>query len=187
MINIRHRFSLAKILFLTGFSLGTWHLALGTNVYADPQSSSFRLTDDFFSHGGGNASSANYQAAETTLGFSAQSTLRSANYSAEGKAGIEGTNKIPTIQSVSPGDYARFFTDEPASFTVTAVTPPPDTLQYQAKQDGVSKAGPQASGTLRWPLGPSAQGRHAVSLNAIDPDGTVSKQQATYVVRRPVK
>jgi len=173
-------------IFVLSCFLGSWFLAPGSLI-ADSSSTNYGLVEDRFSGGGGGASSAGYQLAETSVEPFAAGSLTSANYGLAPKVGINAAANIVSIHSVSPSDYSRHFADENASFTVTAVDPDRDTLQYRARQDGAPKAGPQASDTLTWALGSSDLGRHTMSLEVIDPDGAVAKQQAARVYRRPVK
>lgn len=157
-------------------------------AYADTSSTNYKVESDIVS--GGSAfliSSASYKVEEGTLDFATKELLTSTNYKVEGKLGFEGNRNISLIQSINPADYARFFTDQSAAYTVTAQDPDSDALQYRAKQDGTTKAGPQTSSTLTWALGASDQGRRTHTLEVIDPDGTVLKNQAAYVHRRPVK
>lgn len=139
--------------------------------------------------GGANlsAASASYKAEESAVDWFTKENLTSTNYQVAGKIGVNGASDIVAINSVTPGDYSRFYTDESASFTVEAQDPDNDPLQYQAKQGGTLKDGPQAENVLTWTLDLSDQGRHTVSLDVLDPDGTVRKNQAMYAYRRPVK
>ena len=167
--------------------LATCILLPASAFAADPSSVNYQIAESYFPAAAGSAQSASYKADEGTLDYFAKQTATSTSYSLEGKVGIGGSEKIPVISSTNPSDYARFFSDQSASYTVTASTPDSDTLQYRAKQDGTIKAGPQTSSTLAWTLGTADLGRRAHHLEVIDPDGTVVKQQAAYVLRRPVK
>lgn len=169
------------IVFAAGLLLGKACFA------ADPSSTNYQIADSYNPAGYGSGSSASYQLAESTVDYFAKSATTSTNYSVTGKVGVSGTEKIPVIASVTPGDYARFYTDENASYAVSASTPDSDTLQYLAKQDTTTKVAAQSSSTLAWPLSGSDQGRHTMSLQVIDPDGTVVKNQPTYIYRRPTK
>ena len=154
---------------------------------ADPASTNFSITESYFPAGRSDAQSSSYKIAEGGIDSFARAAASSTHYSVEGKAGISGTEKIPYITAISPGDLSRNYTDEAASFTVSASTPDGDALQYRVKQDGTTKAGPQSSNLLSWALGASDKGRHALSFEVIDPQGTVVKTQANYIYRRPVK
>lgn len=154
---------------------------------ADPASANYQIGESYFPAAAGNAQSTNYKADEGSVDYFSKTTAASANYSFETEVGVSGAEKIPVINSVSPSGNAKFFSDESAAYTITAVSPDSDTLQYRAKQDGTTKAGPQTSSALSWSLGSSDLGRRAVKLEVIDPDGTVLKQQPAYIYRRPVK
>ena len=171
--------------------LSSWLLALGSWIglaHADQQSANYRLEAEIVTGGGnGLVTSTNYKVEENTIDWFTKSTLSSASYSLESLAGIQDVANIPVISSVEPGNYARFFTDESASFTVNAATPDGDPLTYEAKQDGTTKVGPQTSNVLSWTLGDPDKGRHALDLSVIEQHGTVTKPQAAYVFRRPVK
>ena len=156
-------------------------------VYADPSSANYQLGDSYFPAGSGGGSSSSYQVGESTVDYFEKSTASSTNYAVENKVGISGLQKIPVIQSVTPGDYARFYTDENASYAVSATTPDSDSLQYRAKEDAATKVAAQSSSTLAWTLAGGDKGRHTMSMEVIDPDGTVAKQQTAYIFRRPVK
>jgi hypothetical protein len=154
---------------------------------ADSSSTNYSLVEERFTGGGGNISSANYQSAETSFEPFASASPTSTNYGFETKAGIGGALNIVAINSIAPSNFYKYYSDQTASFTVTAVDPDSDSLQYRAKQDATVKDGPQASNVLDWTLSASDLGRHTLSFEVIDPDGTVLKQQYAYVVRRPVK
>lgn len=163
-------------------------LLASRSAFADTSSTNYRMESEHFAGGGSlSLTSTNYKMEEGTIDWTTKENLTSTGYKVEGKVGIKGTGALPTIQSVSPGDFTRFYTDQSASFTVTASSPDGDALQYQAKQDGTTKAGPQASGALSWALGASDKGRHTLMFQVIDPDGAVSQTQSDYVFRRPVK
>ena len=154
---------------------------------ADPSSTNYQAAESYFSAGIGNAQSANYKIDEGNIDSYKKDSASSTNYSLQGKVGISGTAKLPVINSTTPASYAKFFSDQSASYNVSATSTDGDSLQYRAKQDGTVKAGPQSSSTLSWALGSSALGRRAHNLEVIDPDGTVVKPQAAYIYRRPVK
>jgi hypothetical protein len=156
-------------------------------AFADSSSTNYALVEDRFTGGGGNASSANYQVAETSFNPFSGSALASTNYALETKFGISGGMNVATVNSIAPGDYAKFFHDQSASYIMSATSQDGDTLQYRALQDSTVKAGPQAFGTLSWSLSAADIGRHAINLEAIDPQGTTLKRQQAYVVRRPAK
>ena len=163
-------------------------LLFAERASADQQSANYRLEAEIVTGGGdGLVTSASYKIEESTIDWVTKATLSSVNYTLENKAGINDVENIPVISSVAPGNYSRFFTDESASFTVNATTPDSDPLEYQAKQDGTTKAGPQTSNVLSWALGASDKGRRALELSVIEQHGTVIKQQTMYVYRRPVK
>lgn len=156
-------------------------------AFADSSSANYALTEDQFVGGGGNASSANYQVPESSFDHFGGGSITSANYSLETKAGIAGGPGIATINAISPGDFSKLYSDQNASYVVFAVSQDGDSLQYKSKQDSTTKAGPQSSSTLSWPLATADQGRHTISFEAIDPHGTTLKKQEAYVVRRPTK
>ena len=155
--------------------------------FADPSSANYAVAEDRFTGGGGGASSANYQVAETSMDSFGQAAMSSANYAVETKVGIAGTLNLAAINGISPSDFSKHYSDENASFTVTAVDPDSDSLQYRAKQETTTKAGPQSSGTLSWALSASDLGRHTLSFEVLDPDGTVLKKHSACVFRRPTK
>ncbi len=156
-------------------------------VLADGSSANYAISEDRFTGGGGSASSTNYQALETMVSTFSAEAMSSSNYAMEPKVGISSAVNLVEINSVSPATYSRHYHDETPSFTVTAVDPDSDTLQYQVKQDTTLKDGPQSSNELSWSLSSSDIGRHTLNFEVLDPDGTVIKQQPAYVYRRPVK
>lgn len=156
-------------------------------AFADTSSTNYALTEDRFTGGSGSASSANYQIAESSFDSFANAAMSSTNYAVEEKVGISGGKGIATINSISPSNLSKIYSDGNASFVMGAVSQDGDILQYEAKQDSTVKAGPQASSTLTWALSTSDQGRHTMTFQAIDPDGTALTKQDAYVVRRPTK
>ena len=163
-------------------------LAVCQFAYADTSSTNYAVSSDHFAGGGVlSMTSADYKAEESTVDWTTKDNLTSTNYKVDGKIGISGQHNVVLFNSVTPGDFAKYFTDESTSFAVSAQDPDSDSLQYQAKQDGTTKAGPQSSSTLGWALSASDRGRRALKFEIIDPDGTVSKPQSMYVYRRPVK
>ncbi len=154
---------------------------------ADSSSTNYALSEDRFTGGGGNASSTNYQIAETAFEIFSGENQSSTNYAVGPKVGINDSHNIVNINSVSPSNYSRHYSDENASFTVTAVDPDSDTLQYRAKQDTTTKVSAQSSNVLTWALSSSDIGRHIMNIEVIDPDGNVIKPQPAYVFRRPTK
>lgn len=156
-------------------------------TFADSTSANYALVEDHLTGGGGKTTSTNYELEETSFGQFGQAALASTNYVAETKVGISGGLGIAVINSISPADFAKLYSDENASYTVQAISQDGDTLQYRAKQDSTTKAGPQASNVLSWSLSTSDQGRHTMTLEAIDPHGSTIKKQDAYVVRRPTK
>ena len=171
-------------LFSCFLSIVTCHTSL---FAADPSSTNFQITESYLPAGRANTQSSSYKIAEGGIDPFAKAAATSTNYAIDGKTSIAGTEQIPYISSITPANYSKFFTDESASFTVAASTPDGDTLQYRAKQDGTVKAGPQTSSTLSWTLGASDQGRHALTFEVIDPQGTVLSTRADYICRRPIK
>ena len=89
--------------------------------------------------------------------------------------------------SISPSNFAKLYSDVDASYTVQATSQDGNSLEYRAKQDSTTKDGPQASNVLSWTLNASDQGRHTMSFEVIDPQGTTLQKQEAYVVRRPTK
>ena len=146
----------------------------------------YSVTEARFTGGGGDASSTNFQLTESSFDQFTSGSLTSTNYGLETKIGVGGQG-IGQIVSVTPSDFTEFYTDQNASYTVTAVSQDGDALQYLAKQDATTKVGPQSSGVLSWTLSTSDIRRHTMSLEAIDPQGTTLKKQEAYVVRRPTK
>ena len=170
------------------FLIFSFQLFVTSSAFADTSSTNYSLSSDHFASGGAlSITSSSYKVEEGTLDSFAKDNLTSTNYKVDGKMGVAGQHNVALVSSVTPGNFAKYYTDESTSFTVTAQDPDSDTLQYQAKQDGTTKDGPQASNNLVWALSTSDRGRRALSLEVIDPDGTVSKPQAMYVYRRPVK
>ena len=156
-------------------------------AFADSSSANYALAEDRFTGGGGSASSSNYQVAETSFDAFSGLGLTSTNYALDTKSGISGGADIATINSVTPSDFAKFYSDQSASYVVNAVSQDGDALQYRATQDSTVKVGPQSSATLSWALTSSDIGRHTISLEVIDPQGTTLKKQEVYVVRSPTK
>lgn len=156
-------------------------------AFADVNSTNYTLTEDRFTGGGGSASSANYQIAETSFDSFSGDSISSTNYGVAAKVGISGASPVASLNGISPAAYAKHYSDESPSYTVTAVDPDSDTLEYRVKQDSTVKDGPQTSNVLSWALSNSDVGRRTLSFEVLDPDGTVVKQQPAYVFRRPTK
>lgn len=157
-------------------------------AFADAQSTNFKLESNF-SSGGGAASgtSTNFKIEEGNIDWTEKANLSSSTYKVDSAIGTSGAPPVAVIQSITPADYTRFYTDQSASFVVTAVSPDNDPLQYEAKQDGVSKAGPQPSCPLTWPFTLSDKGKHTIDLSATEQHGTVTASRKIYVMRKPVK
>jgi hypothetical protein len=166
----------------TGCNTGTHAIA----AFSPGAAGNYVLAEARFTGGGGDASSTNYQVTESAFDAFSNAPMASANYALETKVGIGGAG-IATINSITPGDFTKFFHDQSASYAINATSQDGDTLQYRALQDGTVKAGPQSSGTLSWTLSASDIGRHTISLEAIDPQGTTLVKQEVYVARRPTK
>lgn len=148
--------------------------------------SSYLLEEGRFTGGGGSATSTNYQLTESSFEGFSSTALSSTNYAAETKVGVGGAG-IGHINSVTPADYYKYFHDQSASYVVNATSQDGDALQYKASQDATVKVPQQSSNTLGWTLSDTDIGRHTVSLEVIDPQGTTLKKQEVYVVRRPTK
>ncbi len=144
------------------------------------------LSEDRFTGGSGGASSTNYQVTESSFDPFSNAPMASTNYALETKVGAGGAGWA-NINSVSPSDFTKFYSDQSASYTVSAVSQDGNALQYRATQDSTVKTGPQSSGALSWTLSNTDIGRHTMSLEAIDPNATTLKKQEAYVVRRPTK
>ena len=155
---------------------------------ADMQSVNFKTESEQIAAGGiYSLSGTNFKVYESAIDFSSKENLSSQNFKLDARIGTAGRDYVAVIQSINPADYARYYTDQSASYTVSAVSPDGQALTYRAKQDGTVKAGPQNKKVLTWALGIPARGRHLLSIEVIEPDGTVAKNQSMYVMRRPVK
>jgi hypothetical protein len=159
----------------------------GVLFAADPSSTNYQIMEGFFSSGIGNATSANYKIDEGSIDSFSRAAGSSTNYAVQGKIGISGAERVAVLQSISPTNYSKIFSDESTAFTVTAVSLDSDTLEYRVKQDGVTKDGSQVSPALTWALSGSDLGRRSLLFEVIDPQGTVTQTQSMYVFRRPTK
>lgn len=172
-------------------SLGLFMLFLLCSVAsvsaANPASTNYELAEGYFLSAEGNAQSAGYKIDEGRIDSFAAAAASSTNYRVDGRIGIRGTNSIPEITSISPVSPSKTYTDESASFTVTVNNFDGDSLQYQVKQDGVIKDGPQASSSLTWSLSGADQGAHTYLFEVIDPQGTVVQSQRGHSFRKPTK
>lgn len=155
-------------------------------VWADTSSTNYAIVEDRFTGGGGDATSTNYALEGTSFDFFG-GDLSSANYGIETKAGISNGFGIAVIGSVSPANFSKFYSDGNASYTITAVSEDSDTLQYGALQDSSTAVSAQASSAVTWALSGADLGRHTITLQAIDPDGTTITKRDAYVARRPTK
>lgn len=169
----------------------SWLLALGSwcpLLFSDTQSTNYKIESDFFSGGGAvQITSASYKAEENVIDALSKSLATSTNYKVDGKFGVAST-PVPVINSILPGDYPRFFTDETAAFTVNAQDPDSDTMQYQLKVDGVTKVAFQSSNNLSYALAAGDRGRHDLTFQVQDTnDGTVNSVKSAYYFRRPTK
>lgn len=180
------RNSQLRLAVVLGVILGTWSLVLGP-AFAESTSPNYALNGKF-TGGSGGGTSTNYEVSQGSFGmFSGVSGATSANYQIQSGDTNPTTLGTPEITGTTPGEYAWFFDDATADYSVATYEMDGDSLQYQAKQDGAMKDGPQSSENLSWVLSAADRGRHAIEIEVIDPDGTVSKQQHAYVVRRPIK
>src|SRR5262245_51426776 len=93
------------------------------NAHADSSSANYGLSEDRFTGGGGNASSANYQLAETSFDFFSGQAASSSNYAVDPKVGISSASNLVSINSITPSDFSKYYSDASASYTVTAVDP----------------------------------------------------------------
>lgn len=155
---------------------------------ADTSSASYKIESEIQSGGGVfQITSASYKIEEGAVSFFTKELLTSANYKVEGAIGF-GSSQVPVINSVTPGNFSKHFTDDSPSFTVTAQDPDSDPLQYQLKLDGTIKAPFQTSNVLSHALISSDKGRRTYAFEVKDTDdGTTVQNQAAYVFRRPVK
>ena len=153
----------------------------------DLSSTNYKILQPHLTGGMASASSTNYRADEGAIEPFTKVTATSTNYSLEGKFGIDGAFSVPVINSVTPDNLSRNYTDESPSFTVSAVSPDSQTLNYEARQDGTLKDGPQSTNVLTWALSGSDKGRRALKLTVSDPTGAAVKEQSMYAYRRPVK
>lgn len=171
-------------LFFLFLSLVSLHLPL----FADTSSANYKVSEERVVSGSASlTTSTNYKVDNGTLDYAAKTTASSNSYSLQGKIGIDGASPVPVINSVTPGDFSRKFTDESPSFTVSAVSPDSQAITYEAKQDGVLKDGPQSTNVLTWALVSGDKGRRTVTLNVSDATGITRKDQSLYAFRRPVK
>ena len=131
--------------------------------------------------------STNYKVDSGVIDDVAKTAATSTNYALEGKVGIDGQNPVPVINSITPGDFARNYTDESPSFTVSATSPDSETISYEAKQDGTTKDGPQTTNPLTWALVTGDKGRRVITFNVSDATGVARKDQSLYAYRRPTK
>jgi hypothetical protein len=163
---------------------------LGPLSYAgDPASTNFKVSESSFSGGGGGTlSSSSYKLSEGNVDHVSKEPMAGTTYKVEGKIGpSHGVANPPLIESVTPGNLARFFTDESASYTVTAKDTEAGTLEYQLKAGSLVKVPWQAANVLSYGLSAADKGRHALTFEVKDPDGVTAKNQDHYVFRRPIK
>lgn len=170
------------------FAFSLW-LAVCRGVYADSSSANYKVDSDFVSAGGEKTvNGTSYKVEESSLDNFSKDTATSANYKAEGRIAPSALQAVPPdLNSITPGNFAKFFTDESASFTVSASSPEGASLQYKGREGATTKTGPQTSNLLSWLLSVSDKGRHTYNFDVIDSDATTTKPQAAYIYRRPVK
>ncbi len=163
-------------------------LLASRDAFSDASSANYALESETQSAGSAfQLTSASYKVEEGTLSFFAKSALTSTNYNVDGAVGY-GASLVPIINSVTPGDFSKYFTDNSPSFTVSAQDPDSDALQYQLKMDGTVKAAFQSSNVLTHALSSSDRGRHTYTIEVRDnSDGQTNQNQFAYVFRRPVK
>ncbi len=155
---------------------------------ADLQSASYAISGGFVSGGGENkVASSSYNVEEGSIDFASKSSLTSTNFNVTGQIGSSNGARVPVIQSVSPGNLSRFFTDQTPSYTVTAQNPGSGTLNYQLKDGSVVKCAWQASNILSYALSAANKGRHSLTFQVKNEDGTTAMNQDQYLFRRPVK
>lgn len=157
-------------------------------LYADTSSASYKIESETQTGGGAfQITSASYKIEEGAVSLFTKDLLTSASYKVDGAIGFGGS-KVPIINSVTPGNLSKYFTDDSPSFTVSAQDPDADALQYQLKMDGTVKVPFQSSNILSHALTSSDKGRRIYAIEVKDTDdGTTALNQAAYVFRRPVK
>lgn len=156
--------------------------------FADTQTAIHKIESDFFSSGGAVLiETPNYKVEDSAIDFNSKDLISTANYQLEGQIGLVSA-PIPTISSITPGDYSRFYMDETPSFTVNAQDPDSDPVQYQLKVDGVVKVPYQDSNLFSYNLTPEDLGLHTLTFQVQDTnDGSASTVQSAYYCRRPTK
>lgn len=162
-------------------------LAIASPAVMAASSTNYQVQNEIFSGGAGNGSSTSYGVANARLENYAWNTHSSTNYEVQAGNANSLAGKIPSIQSVTPGQMAKHFEDDSPTYTVTAISPDDDTLQYRLLVDSTEEVAEQSSNSLNWLLSTADVGRHTVAIEVIDPDGTVTRNQDMYVFRRPMK
>jgi len=154
---------------------------------ADLSSTNFQITESGFSGGGSDTASSSYKLDEGSIDFVAKDPMTSTNYNVEGQVGVSHALKLPVIQSVTPGPYAKFFTDEMPSYTVSAQNLGTGNLDYQIKEGSTVKAAWQASNSLSYSVSSPDKGRHELAFMVRNLDGTTLTTKSQYLFRRPNK
>ncbi len=176
-----------RVIALAFFSflvLGTWGMELG----AELSSINYKVTESFFSGGGGNdISSSVYKLDEGSIDSASKEAMTSTNYGVAGLIGASHGIQVPVIQSVTPGPLSKFFTDELPSYTMTAQNPGTGNLDYQIKEGSTVKAAWQTSNNLSYSVSGPDKGRHDLSFMIRNQEGTTLAAKGQYLFRRPNK
>lgn len=157
-------------------------------VHAELSSTSYKVSESFFSGGGGNdITSSSYKLDEGSIDSASKEAMTSSNYDVAGLIGASGGISVPVIQSVTPGPLSRFFTDESPSYTVTAQNPGTGTLDYQLKEGSTVKVDWQSSSALSYSISGTDKGRHDLSYLVRNGTGNTLAVKSQYLFRRPTK
>lgn len=167
-------------------SLIAGFLILSSAVWADSLSTNYRIQSDRLVAGSTDSlASANRRIEEGLVGTLGSESLQSANFKLQGQSFANTTLQPPEMISVLPSGVIRVYENANALVTIQASSPTGSALTYQAKQNGVLKVGPQASGTLSWAVGSS--GKSTVSIDVTNADGSVTSEKSMFVFRQPVR
>lgn len=166
---------------------GAWQLEL---VHADLSSPSYKISREWISGGGGEeVSSSSFKVLEGSIDSAAQALMSGTSYRIQSQIGLkDGIPPMPPqIDAVSPGNLSRFFMDETASYTVQATDPTGENLEYQLKAGQTVKTLWQASPALSYGLTAQDKGRHRLSFEVRNSEGTTVMAQDQYIFRRPAR
>lgn len=155
-------------------------------LHADMSSAAYKIAGESVSGGGGGRmASASNAVEEGRIDSLTKEAMAGTNFKVEGEVGTSHALDAPVIETVTPADFSRFFSDGEASYALKAKDSKGGSLEYQLKVDGIVKNPWQASSTIAYLLASGDRGRHRLDFEVRNSEAATSMSQSQYVFRRP--